>query len=218
MADEKKGPDWLAIGISLFSLSISGLTAYVNILMKNDDVQLVPGYSVGLYREEKGDLLLDGQQQLTFLNAGNRAAVIVRIGMTAFKRSDDKAANQICKEEKESDLAIYLFFDGKPVVVKPGEIQVIELKPIALFPWQKAPDQQFRYPRVLLGGKASDFYLVCLEVVVTAPDSPSKTWLEPLYILSKDKMAMAYIPKDLFQKDKALSVLKRVQTPLDNWL
>lgn len=28
MAEEKKGRDWLAVGISLFSLGISALTAY----------------------------------------------------------------------------------------------------------------------------------------------------------------------------------------------
>jgi hypothetical protein len=53
MAEEKKGRDWLAIGISLFSLGISSLTAYHSILLQRDDVRFVVDEALHVMRDKK---------------------------------------------------------------------------------------------------------------------------------------------------------------------
>jgi hypothetical protein len=59
-------------------LLFSGVTLYRTQLIQKDDIRVVVDGTVEV-RPDKGDLLLDQDQQLTFINSGNRAAVITEI-------------------------------------------------------------------------------------------------------------------------------------------
>lgn len=56
----------------------SGVTLYRTQLIQKDDIRVVVDGTVEV-RPDKGDLLLDQDQQLTFINSGNRTAVITEI-------------------------------------------------------------------------------------------------------------------------------------------
>jgi hypothetical protein len=59
-------------------LLFSGVTLYRTQLIQKDDIRVVVDGTVEV-RPDKGDLLLDQDQQLTFINSGNRTAVITEI-------------------------------------------------------------------------------------------------------------------------------------------
>src|SRR5258705_12950645 len=73
MAESKR--DWLGVGISLLSLGIAGLTGYKTIFDQRDDVRFVVGDALKIRRDKK-DFVLQQDQALTFVNSGNRQAVI----------------------------------------------------------------------------------------------------------------------------------------------
>jgi hypothetical protein len=69
MAEKKHWLDGLAVGISLFALTISGLTALRTFLFQRDDIRFVVNESLKVNRE-KMDFRLDENQSFTFVNSG----------------------------------------------------------------------------------------------------------------------------------------------------
>jgi|SRR5882724_12061690 len=78
MADKKHWLDWLAVGISTLSLTVATLPAYRTVLYQRDDIRLIVGDSLKVKRDKSG-LLLSQDQEFTFINSGNRPAVISEI-------------------------------------------------------------------------------------------------------------------------------------------
>jgi hypothetical protein len=78
MADKKHWLDWLAVGISILSLTVATLPAYRTVLYQRDDIRLIVGDSLKVKRD-KSALLLSQDQEFTFINSGNRQAVISEI-------------------------------------------------------------------------------------------------------------------------------------------
>jgi hypothetical protein len=63
---------------ALLDCFFSGVTLYRTQLIQKDDIRVVVDGTLEV-RPDKGGLLLDQDQQLTFINSGNRAAVITEI-------------------------------------------------------------------------------------------------------------------------------------------
>ena len=99
MADKKHWHDWLALGISLLSLAISGITAYRNVFFQRDDVRFVAGHSLSVARNENDEFRIEEDQEFTFINSGNRQAVVTEIYGTLVLVTDSKAqcANRFAK-------------------------------------------------------------------------------------------------------------------------
>jgi hypothetical protein len=57
--------DWLAVGISILSLAVSGMTAYHTVIVQRDDIRLVVGDALNV-RQDGSDLLLARDQEFTF--------------------------------------------------------------------------------------------------------------------------------------------------------
>jgi hypothetical protein len=93
MAEDKKGRDWLAVGISVFSLGISALTAYRTILFQRDDVRVEVGEALRVMRD-KNQFTLEEMQELTFINSGNRQAAVTGVsGMQCGRPVQAKASS-----------------------------------------------------------------------------------------------------------------------------
>jgi hypothetical protein len=124
--------DWLPIFVSLFSLGISLLTAYFSVFLQEDDVRVVIEKNPLLMRNGDGELILYGDQRLTFINSGNRSAALTNIEAHARVlpsiNSDDRRCTTAAHEETPS---VPIEFDAKPFVIKPGEIQYISTRPVA---------------------------------------------------------------------------------------
>ncbi len=196
MADKKHWHDWLALGISLLSLAISGITAYRNVFFQRDDIRFVAGDSLKVARGENDDFLIQEDQEFTFINSGNRQAVITEIYGTLVLATNPNA-------QCDNRLAKNIFLNASQIVLKPGEIQPLRAKVIQDYPWKKGKDGlYFREAKV-----ESLKYIVCIDFYVTTPDSSSVRWVQPLYELAPGNGS----PLELFNKDEPLKVLQRTR-------
>jgi hypothetical protein len=201
VAEEKKRRDWLAVGISLFSLAISALTAFNAVLLKKDDVRFVVGDALRVMRD-KNQFTLSETQELTFINSGNRQAVVSSImGMLVLVAGPGSASAQ-CSQKMPLFKSIFLKAD--PLVLKPGEIQVVQAKVLSEYPWKNENGwMRFKEDGVVEGAAN---YVVCLDLFVTTPDSAAAEWIQPLYELpSKGDSS------DSFDKKEPLKVLERTR-------
>jgi hypothetical protein len=199
MAEDKKWRDWLAVGLSVLSLGISALTAYHTIFFQRDDVRVEVGESLRMLRD-KNQFTLQETQEFTFINSGNRQAAVTGIyGMLVLVTNRGNADAQ-CNQKLPLHKSIYL--EASPLVLKPGEIQVLQVKVAAEYPWKKESGMlRFREEGAVEGAAN---YVVCLALYVTTPDSSSVRWVQPLYTLPNIGEG-----KDAFEKEEPLKVLQR---------
>ena len=194
MADKKHWHDWLALGISLLSLAVSGLSAYRTVLFQRDDIRLIVGDALKVTRD-KSDLLLAQDQEFTFINSGNRQAVISEIYSELVLVIDPNAGcdNQFAKS---------IIVNPTQIVLKPGDILPLRAKVVQGYPWEKDKDGfRFRQSKEEQGSR----YLVCIQLYVTTPDSSSVRWVQPLYSVSPNDEG----PSELFGRDQPLRVIQR---------
>jgi hypothetical protein len=195
-SSKKHWLDWLAVGVSLFSLAISSLVAYHTVIVQRDDIRLVVGDALNVWQDES-DLLLAKDQEFTFINSGNRQAVIHEIYGELVLVLDP---NTGCK----SQFAKSIILDPTQIVLKPGDILPLRAKVAQRYPWDEKDKDTFRFRQSK--GELRSRYLVCLHLFVTTPDSTSVTWVQPLYSVQPNEL-----PSELFSKDQPLKVLQRTR-------
>lgn len=197
MAESKR--DWLAITISLVSAAIAAASAGYNILLHHDDIRLVVGNSLNVARENQ-DFTLDRQQELTFINSGNRPAVISSAYGSLVLATEKGSEQSQC--ENLLSLAKSIVLDGSPIILKPGEIQVWHANISISYPWKK-DNNLVRYHEDS-AKEAAGKHIVCFELYLTTPDSSSFRWVQPLYLFRAGNGEKV----ELFDKDRPLSVLQ----------
>lgn len=189
----KHWADWLALGISLLSLAISGLSAYRTVFFQRDDIRLIVGDALNVTRD-KGDLLLAQDQEFTFINSGNRQAVVSEIYGELVLATDP---NSGCAGR----LAKSIIVNPTQIVLKPGDILPLRAKLVQHYPWEKDKDGfRFRQSKE----EQDSRYLVCIHLYVTTPDSSSAKWVQPLYSVPPNEPS-----SELFGKDEPLRVIQR---------
>jgi hypothetical protein len=199
MAESKR--DWLAITISLVSVVIAAGSAGYNILLHQDDIRVVFSNSLNVGRE-KQDFTLDAKQELTFINSGNRPAVISEVyGKLVLARGTESDQSQC---EENLSLAKNILLNASPVIIKPGEIQIFNAKVDISYPW-KLDGYQVRYHEDD-AREAAAKHIVCVEIYVVTPDSSSFRWIQALYTLPTENEE----PKELFGKDEPLRVVQGI--------
>jgi hypothetical protein len=193
--------DWAGWAVGVAGLLFSGVTLYRTQLIQKDDIRVVVDGTLEV-RPDKGDLLLDQDQQLTFINSGNRAAVITEIyGELVLVTATDTGC--------DGPLAKSIVFNPTQIVVKPGEILPVRAKVAERYPWVK-DGSQLRFRRQK--DEQSDSYIVCLQLYVTTPDSTSIRWVRKLSLVptkdgqSSDEREKGHSP---------LSVIKQSSWGLD---
>jgi hypothetical protein len=165
--------DWAGWVIALISLCITGYTTYRTVLIQRDDIRLVVGNALTV-RHDKGDLLLDQDQEFTFINSGNRAAVITEIYGELVLITNP---NSGCDDRFAKSIVL----NPTQTVVKPGDIVPVHAKVVQRYPWENDKDGlRFRRSKE----EQNDRYIVCLQLYVTTPDSSSIRWVQRLYSVS----------------------------------
>ncbi|UYO37860.1 hypothetical protein KQX62_14030 [Rhodopseudomonas palustris] len=196
---EEKQRDWIAIGVSLASLGISAAVAFNANLLKRDDIRIVMGDGLQIIRE-KNVFSLQEHHEFTFINSGNRQAVVSGLyGMLVLAIQPGDAAAQ-CSQDLPLHKSILL--DASPIVLKPGEIQIFQAKVSTSYPWKRKDGMlQFREDGVVEGAAN---YVVCIALNIVTPDSSSEKWTQPLYSLPATGE-----DREAFDKARPLNVLQR---------
>lgn len=165
VADDKHWLDWLAVGISIFSLAVSGLTTYRAVFFQRDDIRFVAGEGLKVTRH-KNDFSLQEDQEFTFINSGNRQALIHEVFGTLVLVTNPSV-------QCENQFPKNIILNANPLVLKPGEIQSLHAKVVQDYPWKKENDQlRFHEDKAEPGFT----YLVCIEFYITTPDSSVTDW------------------------------------------
>jgi hypothetical protein len=168
--------DWAGWVVAVISLCISGFTTYCTVLIQRDDIRVVVDGALAV-RPDKGDLLLDQDQQFTFINSGNRAAVITEIYGELVLVTDLKTG---C----DGRFAKSIIFNPTQIVVKPGDILPVHANVVQRYPWIKdGTALRFRRSKE----EQNDSYIVCLQLYVTTPDSSSIRWVQKLYLVQPNE-------------------------------
>jgi hypothetical protein len=125
--------DWIAMGISVISLGATGFTTYRTVLFQRDDIRLVVGEALKVGRDKR-DLLLAQDQEFTFINSGNRQAVISEIYAELVLVTDHPNA------QCDNRFAKSIIFSSTPIILKPGDILPLRAKVVQNYPWEKDKD------------------------------------------------------------------------------
>ncbi|MDH2341527.1 hypothetical protein [Bradyrhizobium sp. SSUT77] len=178
--------DWAGWVVAVISSCIAAFTTYRTVLVQRDDIRVVVDGALAV-RRDKGDLLLDQDQQFTFINSGNRAAVITEIYGELILVADPKTG---C----DGRFAKSIILNPTQTVVKPGDILPLHAKVVQRYPWEKDKDGlRFRRSKE----EQNDSYIVCLQLYVTTPDSSSIRWVQKLYAISpSDEQSPAVYDKN----------------------
>jgi hypothetical protein len=202
--------DWLPVIIStmlgLLSLAVSFSGFFFSTLYHRDDIRVVIGKSPMVSRTAKSDLVVEGSQELTFVNSGNRAASITAVYIVGRLVAKGEVDN--CEGEVGAVLVFPL--EMKPVIIKPGEIVAIDAK----FPSEtKGGKTQPTIPASWFEFKIGDTVLACLALDVVTPDSLSKQWRQPGYRYTfKDSSLWSSTERVRLFEEKPLSVLRHTST------
>lgn len=195
--------DWIAITVSTVSVVITAALAAHTILFHQDDLRLVLGTALKVSRNGQ-DFTLDRQQELTFINSGNRPAVISdAYAKLVLARGTGNEQSQ-CDDDRS--LAKNVILNGSPIIIKPNEIQMWNTKVDISYPW-KLDGQVVRYYEDDAQA-AAEKHIVCLELYATTPNNSSFRWVRPLYVISTGNGET----KRLFNKDQPLDILNAI-----NW-
>jgi hypothetical protein len=195
--------DWIALTISIVSVIITAGLAAHTIFFHQDDLRLVLGTALKVSRDEQ-DFILDRQQELTFINSGNRPAVISdAYAKLVLARGKGNEQSQ-CDEEVS--LAKNIILNGSPVIIKPNDIQMWDTKIDISYPW-KSEGQEVRYHEED-AQEAAEKHIVCLELYATTPNNSSFRWVRPLYVIPAGSGEVT----QLFNKDQPLDILHGI-----NW-
>jgi hypothetical protein len=190
--------DWIAIWVSIVSVIIATVTAAHTIFFHQDDLRLVLGTALKVSRVEQ-DFILDRQQELTFINSGNRPAVISEAYATLVLARGKGNEQSQCDDDMS--LAKNIILNGSPVIIKPNEIQMWDAKVDISYPW-KSEGQEVRYHEEDAQA-AAEKYIVCLELYATTPINSSFRWVRPLYVIPAGSGEVM----QLFSKDQPLDIL-----------
>ncbi|CAM5373998.1 hypothetical protein AFEL58S_01620 [Afipia felis] len=197
MAEKKHWLDVAAFAIAVTSLVIAGATALNNILIHRDDLRFVPGEALAVMRDDQG-VVLTPKQELTFINAGNRPAIIHEVYAELVLVLDPK-------EQCNNRFAKSIVLNPTQIVLKPGEIVPLQATVAERYPWK--PDKEnkdlLRFSESKEEQAAS--YLVCLQLFVTTPDNASVRWMAALYSLKPGDV----LGSKLFREDAPLKIIQR---------
>jgi hypothetical protein len=190
--------DWIAIWIAIVSASIAAASASYTILFHQDDLRLVLGRALNVSRNGQ-DFTLDRQQELTFINSGNRPAVISDAYAKLVLARGTGSEQSQCDEDWS--LAKNIILIGGPIIIKPNEIQMWSPTVDVSYPWKL--DGQIVGFHEDDAQAAAQKYIVCLELYATTPNNSSFRWARPLYVIPAGNGET----KQLFDKDRPLDIL-----------
>jgi hypothetical protein len=160
--------DRVTIGFSAIALAVSLLSAYYNIFRQSDDLSIVVSFPP--MPDEEGELTLrSASHELygTFVNSGNRAAVIGSVSLWFPQRATQAELN--CRELDLVDSQVPLVME--PWVLKEKEVVIRTLKPNDSL---IEKDGSLMIPLAFEAKKARSWWVgVCLSLGIVTPSGAS---------------------------------------------
>jgi hypothetical protein len=152
------------------------------------------------------------------------------------------SSNARCSEEnKEPFLGGifeegFIFFRREPMILKPGELQIVSTPLEAKGGWRKQKDELV-FDKTMYTPQLGDKFIVCLVTTVVTPDDYIVRWRTPLLLVEFKTMeevvtevlgpldpgektaiteaelkAVEASPKELFPKDKPMLIVQQTST------
>src|SRR5689334_6579706 len=93
---------WLPIFLSVIAIVLSGLSAYVTTFVLKDDLRVVIGKAPTFLLKKNGDVSVSGISEITFINGGNRQALIMEPLALITKLENFADENWNCRTQKST--------------------------------------------------------------------------------------------------------------------
>jgi hypothetical protein len=142
--------------------SFNFASIYFSFLLQRDDISIVMGYPPTFDRSPDGavsiNILLD--QEITFINSGNRSAAFTYFAATAKVLERDQPA--LCNGQEMGDIYT-LPVDLPNFILKAGEIKSVQV--------EVAKQAEIAVSKDIFSAKAGDNILICLHFNIVTPDS-----------------------------------------------
>jgi hypothetical protein len=207
--------DKITISISVLALLVSGMTAYFTVARQADDLRVVIERTPAVFLTEK-KLSILSDQQLTFINSGNRPVAVTGITLVVSPTGLDKTC-------VHPDELFSLNYEVEPFVVKSGEITIKKMA-FRKGSWWTFEEQFFDVPG---GGSAKvstrpdmnegDSVNACFKFRLATPDSYSEE-VELLLFTHKLKNLGWWFfeesPTPAFKKGEPIVLLRKWGTVL----
>jgi hypothetical protein len=181
-----KAKDWITGILAFLALVVSAATAYFTTIRQADDLRVISSLEPVVILDDKARLGVSGQQQITFINSGNRDAAVTGVTLVVFKLMGSPSANSQCNEGRE---VANLAYQVDAFITRPGEILVKKFDR-TLFPELWMTDNvDSNLKKFVLGdsifGK-DDVVFTCLRLTVTTPDMVTDHALVPKHYIKID--------------------------------
>jgi hypothetical protein len=197
----------------LCSLMITAGATYFTLVLHLDDLRVVIGEPPTVYISRK-ELEAVGQQQLIFMNVGNRHAAVSNVKAKIIRWSEQDELDCPTKENK----TFFLYFKPDAFVIRPGEVLVAKVDFQEGF-WRKS-DLGYKADNTVLGFKSGDVFLICLSVGIATPDNYSKEILKPAFKYTGVgyEAPLTLNPyRPLFEHNRPIILLNKSGSILTNW-
>lgn len=201
--------DKAALAISALALFVSGTTAYLNVIWQYDDIRVVVGRPPTAYINDNREVVLSGGLDLTFINSGNRAAVITRLSAQVRQVVDTDGDTLECSSASLSTLPLPLDFKPVPLVLSPGAIaRVDSTVGDFLNLWTKDGQSGALLNKKAFQAKGGQEFIGCISLSVVVPDSYQDDWSQPVFkvMLNEDADTEDW---PLFKPDTPIVILQR---------
>jgi hypothetical protein len=163
--------DWITLVFAGLALIVSVISAYYANFNLTDDIRVAFTLSPYVILDDKGGLGISGEQQVTFIDSGNRDVAVIGMTLVLYKLREAPSSNSQCDEMSNIQVAS-LVYDFEPFILKPGEI-LVKTFGKTLFPEIWKDDEADKHLKdFALGGSIfgkGDTVFTCLRLSVTTP-------------------------------------------------
>ena len=210
--------DWVSVTLSCLALGVSAGAAYFNIIRQTDDIRIATLPSPFVVLDDQGKIGVSGQQQITFINSGNRDAAITDLSLVLVRLKDAPPDDTQCDEAKGSAVAS-LLYDFEPFITRPGDI-VVKTFTRTLYPdlWKTSSTDNnlkfFDLGSSMFGAK--EIVFTCLRLSVTTPDKFIADVLVPKHYIPIEDVrhdgSVASSVKSVFDSNKPYRIVQKTTT------
>lgn len=151
---------WLPIAISALALVVSVTNLFSSAFLQRDHIRVVPGGRPTLMRYDK-ESFGSGIDTLTFINSGNRGAVIQDLAVLV--SNADREEGPVCT--KQLGPTFLVKYRHEPILIKPGDIVIVHLDENTAKRVEQTDD------RNRTGFKPGDLAVACIGLSVLMPNS-----------------------------------------------
>ncbi len=173
--------EWIGIGISIAAFAITSTTTFFSSFRYDDDIRVVlkqPPWVHSIGGEEPS-VIFPTEQQLVFMNAGNRAASIIKVALYIYRKDGDMPDARC-----EATWANFFEYDLDSFVVEPRQIAAKKTNTAKLTDNVEVIHQLFPSFKLRLfePGQVAKLstITVCMQFVSASP-SLSTMHLQPLF-------------------------------------